>query len=92
MREWNPDGRGVREFVAVLKLHQSYPGEVVTQAMKQALEFGTAHLDVVQLCLRLILGGEHNPGSMDRKSYPDFAGVGYQPVNLEQYNLLLSES
>ena len=91
MRARNPDGRGVREFVAVLKLHQSYPGELVTQAVKQALELGTAHLDGVQLCLRQILGGEHIPGSMDMKSYPDFAGVGNQPVNLEQYNLLLSE-
>lgn len=91
MRARNPDGRGVREFVAVLKLHQSYPGELVAQAVKQALELGTAHLDGVQLCLRQILGGEHIPGSMDMKSYPDFAGVGNQPVNLEQYNLLLSE-
>jgi len=90
MRERNPDGRGVREFVAVLKLHQSYPGEAVAQAVKQALELGTDHLDGVQLCLRQILGSEILPGSMDMESYPDFAGVGNQPVNLEQYNQLLS--
>jgi transposase len=89
MRERRPDGRGVQEFVAVLKLHQSYPGEAVAQAVKQALDLGTTHLDGIRLCLRQILGGEPDPGCMDMAAYPDFAKVGNQPVNLEQYNLLL---
>ncbi|MFQ6101920.1 MAG: hypothetical protein ACE5OS_11905 [Anaerolineae bacterium] len=53
--QW-PDGRGVREFVRILKLHQNYPADLVTQAVEQALAYGCAHVDGVKLCLHQLLG------------------------------------
>ena len=52
LRQKQPEGRGVREFIAILKLHQEYPAGLVEQAVCQALELGAAHLDGVRLCLR----------------------------------------
>jgi transposase len=39
--EW-PDGRGIREFIQVLKLHQQAPAALVQQAIEQALSYGSA--------------------------------------------------
>jgi len=89
MQARNPDGLGVREFVAVLKLHNDYPGESVALAVRQALELGAAHLDGVQLCLRQLLAEKSLPGPLSMTPLPEFAGVGNQPLNLEQYNQLL---
>jgi transposase len=90
MQARNPDGRGVREFVAVLKLHNDHPGESVALAVRQALELGAAHLDGVQLCLRQLLGEKSLPDPLNMVPFPEFAGVGNQPLHLEQYNQLLS--
>ena len=45
-------GRGLREFLAILKLHLDHPAEHVEQAIHAALALGAAHLDGVELCLR----------------------------------------
>ena len=84
-----PGGEGVREFIAILKLHQVYPAEQVAQAIHAALELGAAHLDGVQMCLR-----ESQPQLFSLTSQawlprPELAEIGCQPVNLEQYNQLL---
>jgi len=83
-----PDGSGVREFVAILKLHRDHPAEMVDRAVKQALDLGAAHLDGVQLCLRQILSPHESPPALVL-DHPKLAAVGYQPVHLEQYNQLL---
>jgi len=86
--QW-PDGRGVREFVRILKLHQDYPGEVVTQAIGQALEYGCAHADGVQLCLHQLM----HPGSpmapMDLASWPQLVDVGTHSPDVRRYDQLL---
>ena len=82
------DGSGVREFVAILKLHRDHPAEMVDRAVKQALDLGAAHLDGVQLCLRQILSPQESPPTLVL-NHPKLAAVGYQPVRLEQYNQLL---
>lgn len=88
LRQHKPDGKGVREFIAILKLHRSYPEETVYQAVQQALEMGAPHLDGVQLCLRQLISPVLPQPSLEL-SHPKLASVGNQPVHLEQYNQLL---
>jgi transposase len=88
LRQTKPDGRGVREFVAILKLHRDHPADMVNRAVKQALDLGAAHLDGVQLCLRQLLSPQEYPPALVL-DHPKLASVGYQPVYLEQYNQLL---
>jgi transposase len=88
LRQNKPDGSGIREFIAILKLHRNYPEETVHRAVQQALEMGAAHLDGVQLCLRQLVSPREIPPSLEL-SHPQLASVGNQPVHLEQYNRLL---
>jgi hypothetical protein len=88
LRQNKADGSGLREFIAILKLHRSYPEAVVNHAVRQALEMGAAHLDGVQLCLRQLVSPQTLPTSLDL-AHPKLAAVGNQPVHLEQYNQLL---
>jgi transposase len=88
LRENKPDGSGIREFIAVLKLHRSYPEEKVQQAVRQTLELGAAHFDGVQLCLRQLVSSQALPTALDLTN-SKLAAVGNQPVHLEQYNQLL---
>ncbi|MHB8779648.1 MAG: IS21 family transposase [Anaerolineales bacterium] len=88
LRQTKPDGSGVREFVAILKLHRDHPADMVNRAVKQALDLGAAHLDGVQLCLRQLLSPQECPPALVL-DHPKLASVGYQPVYLEQYNQLL---
>ena len=89
LRESKPDGRGVREFLEILKLHQKHPGNLVAQAIEMALELGAAHLDGVQLCLRQLLEPEPRTRSLDLSSHPELVQVGNQPLDLGQYDRLL---
>ena len=91
LRKNKPDGRGVREFVAILKLHRNHPAEVVERAVKQALDLGAAHLDGVQLCLRQLLSPQESPPTLVL-DHPKLVSVGSQPIRLEQYNQLLEAS
>jgi transposase len=88
LRQRQPDGRGIREFVSVLKLHQDYPAEQVEQAVHQALAMGAAHLDGVRLYLRQMQAVPETriPVELSR---PELAALGSQPIHLEQYNQLL---
>ena len=88
LRKAKPDGSGVREFVAILKLHRDHPADMVDRAVKQSLDLGAAHLDGVKLCLRQILSPQESPTTI-ALDHPKLALVGYQPVRLEQYNQLL---
>jgi transposase len=89
LRENQPDGRGVREFLEILKLHQEYPEKIVTQAIERALELGAAHLDGVQLCLRQLLEPEPQTRTLDLSSHSEWVHVGNQPLDLGQYDRLL---
>lgn len=88
LRQTKPNGSGVREFVAILKLHRDHPTEMVHRAVKQALDLGAAHLDGVQLCLRQLLSPQESPPVLVL-DHPKLATVGGQPIRLEQYNQLL---
>ena len=88
LRQRWPDGRGVREFIAILKLHSEYPGEYVEQAVRDAVELGASHLDGVRLCLRQLLEKHQVLPSLNLTDHPALATVGQQPVNLGQYDQL----
>lgn len=88
LRQNRPDGSGIREFIAILKLHGDYSPEMVDRAVHQALELGAAHLDGVQLCLRQLVSPQDVPPLL-ALTHPRLAMVGYQPVDLKQYNQLL---
>lgn len=90
LRRNKPDGQGVREFIAILKLHRTYPQETVHRAVQQALALGAAHLDGVQLCLRQLIAPPEVLPALTL-AHPKLASVGNQPVHLEQYNRLLEE-
>jgi len=89
LRENKPEGRGVREFLEILKLHQEHPEKQVEQAIEMALALGAAHLDGVQLCLRQLLEPKAQPKSLDLSLHPELVRVGNQPVELGQYDRLL---
>lgn len=86
--QW-PDGRGIREFVRVLKLHQEYPAELVEQAVRQALAYGCAHADGVQLCLHQLLNPQGPLLSLDLADQPQLSGVELPAPDLSCYDQLL---
>jgi transposase len=85
-----PDGRGVKEFIAVLKLHREYPAEQVQQAVQAALELGAASLDGVTLCLRQIQHAQPQFHALEAERFANLAAFGNQPVNLQQYDRLVA--
>jgi len=86
--QW-PDGRGVREFVRILKLHQDHPADLVAQAVGQALEYGCAHADGVQLCLRQLMHPESPLAPIDLTQWPELEGVAIPAPDLQRYDQLL---
>jgi transposase len=90
LRQRWPDGRGLREFLAILKLHESHTPEALVEAIQAALNLGAVHLDGVRLCLRQLAAGQTPVGRLDLSDQPALAHIGEQPVNLEQYDTLLA--
>jgi transposase len=89
MQASKPEGRGVREFLSVLKLHKDYPAKVIEKAVYMALELGAVHQDGVELCLRQILEPDTKPEPLDLSDYPKLKNIGEQPLDLQQYERLL---
>ncbi len=83
------DGRGVREFVRILRLHEQYPASLVEQAVTQALEYGCIHADGVALCLRQIQQPETAVAALDLADHPRLAGEIAAP-DLRRYEQLLA--
>jgi hypothetical protein len=90
LQERFPEGQGVREFVAILKLHLEYPAKEVEQAVHTAIELGAAHLDGVKLCLSQQQTEMETAASpLDLSKLPRLTNYGSQPLDLQQYDLLL---
>ncbi|MCA8939617.1 MAG: IS21 family transposase [Planctomycetes bacterium] len=87
-RQW-PEGRGIREFVTILQLHQHHSAELIAAAITQALEHHCAHADGVQLCLHQLLTPEIPSVVLDLQHRPHLLGLGEQAVNLAQYDALV---
>ena len=86
--QW-PDGRGVREFVRILKLHRDHPTDLVAQAVGQALEYGCAHVDGVQLCLRQLKHPELPVAPIELTQWPELEVVAIPAPDLQRYDQLL---
>ncbi len=87
--QYPDDGRGVREFIRILGLHQTYPVDLIEQAVKQSLEFNCAHADGVALCLRQISHPDPAQAELDLSGHPKLSSVGQQKVDLAQYDSFL---
>lgn len=85
-----PDGRGIREFIRILQLHQSYPAPLIDQAIEHALTVGCVHAEGVLLCLHQLLHPEQPPPTLDLRAQPQLAQIGAQPIDLQMYEALLS--
>jgi transposase len=85
-----PEGGGVKEFIAVLKLHREYSAEQVQQAVHAALELGAASLDGVSLCLRQLQHTQSQFPALEAERFANLAAFGNQPVNLAQYDRLVA--
>jgi transposase len=88
LKQW-PDGRGIREFIQVLKLHQDYPAELIEQAVTQALHYQCAHLDGIKLCLCQLRQSDTPPAPLDLSQLAHLQQFGQQPTLLSQYDQLL---
>jgi hypothetical protein len=84
-----PDGRGVKEFIAVLKLHREHPADQIEHAVQAALELGAASLDGVLLCLHQLQYAQPEFQSLEAERFASLAAFGNQPVNLQQYDRLV---
>lgn len=98
LREKWPEGRGVREFVRILQLHQDYPASLVERAVEQALLYGCVHFDGVTHCLsQLITPATALPALtgldlVKLEEHPHLqaiGNIGSQPVDLHRYERLL---
>jgi len=89
LRDAHPEGRGVREFVQVLRLHLEHPAPLVEQAIMTALTTGCPHLAGVRLCLHQLLHPVVMPATLDLTDQPQLVTVGTQPINLACYDQLL---
>jgi transposase len=86
-----PDGRGVREFVQILQLHQAYPASLVEQAVSAALEYGCVHAQGVRLCLNQLRLPQQLPLPLDLEgtTLASLQHSGGQPVDLQVYDRLI---
>jgi transposase len=89
MQQAQPAGQGIREFIAMLKLHQTCPAALVEQAVTRAVQTGMFSLDGVKYHLQQALQPQPSALPLDLSPFPKLAAVGCQPVDLQIYNQLL---
>jgi hypothetical protein len=89
LREQWPEGRGVKEFVQVLRLHQQYPARQIERAVEQALSFGCVHFDGVKHCLEHLESPSTAVPLLDLADKPHLAALGNQPIDLARYDQLV---
>jgi hypothetical protein len=86
--QW-PEGRGVREFIAVLQLHQNHAADLIEQAVQQALAYGCGQADGVKLCLHQLTDPDPHLPSLTLEDQPHLQPLGQQPLDMACYNQLL---
>lgn len=89
LREKWPEGRGVKEFVQVLRLHQQYPAHQIERAVEQALALGCIHFDGVKHCLEHLDVPNLPLPLLDLSDKPHLAVMGSQPIELARYEQLV---
>src|SRR5260370_42669609 len=83
--KWAEGGRGVQEFVRVLRLHEQYPAHLVQQAIEEALAYGCPHLDGVLHCLHQRAADQPVLPEMDLSDHPHLQAVCRQSLDPTQY-------
>ena len=89
LQQSKSEGQGIREFVAILKLHQTYAADLVEQAVEAAVQTGAMSLDGVMYYLQQLTNPLPSPRALDLSCLPQLATIGCQPVDLQVYNQLL---
>jgi len=89
LQESKSDGQGIREFIAILKLHQTWSTDLVEQAIDAAVHTGMLSLDGVRYHLQQLSSPIPLNGTLDLSHLPQLADIGCQPVDLQLYNQLL---
>jgi hypothetical protein len=84
-----PEGRGIKEFVRVLRLHQDTPAALVEQAVTQALSYGCVHFDGVSHCLHQLTHPSSQLAALDLSAHPHLNRIGTQPIDLSCYDQLV---
>jgi transposase len=89
LQKSKPEGQGTREFIAILKLHQTYSADLVEQAVKAAVNTGMPSQDGVMYQLQRLSSLPQSTEPIDLSKLPYLADIGCQPVDLQVYNQLL---
>jgi len=94
LRETWPDGRGIREFIDILQLHKQHSPDLIAQALREALNYSCVHYEGVLLCLNQLLTPSNRPSALDlsAQGLSHLQQAGSQPLNLQQYDLLIGEN
>lgn len=91
LRQQQSAQEAVREFIAVLQLHQTHPAVQVAAAIEAALSSNIPHLAGVTFCLNRLCDATPELSAIDMSAQPQLAAVGSPPVPATQYNQLLQQ-
>jgi hypothetical protein len=91
LQENKPEGQGIREFISILKLHQSYASGMIEKAVDAAVSSGMMGLDGVMYQLQRLVTSTPQIDPLDLRNLPQLANIGCQSVDLRLYNQLLEE-
>lgn len=89
LRDNKPEGQGIREFISLLKLHQTYPSEMLEKATSAAVLNGMMGLDGVMYHLQRLVEPVLQIPAINLSSLPLLENVGCQPVDLHIYDQLV---
>jgi len=89
LQENKPEGQGVREFISVLKLHQSYAPDTIEKAVDAAVSSGMMGLDGVIYQLQRLAAPMPQIVPLNLSKLPQLANIGCQPVDLQIYDQLV---
>ena len=76
-----------------MQLHTQHEASLIEQAIRQALTYGCVHYEGVRLCLNQLLLPETTPSPLDLEvvQLARLQQPGTQPVDLQQYDLLIGD-
>lgn len=78
----------------ILQLHKQHSPDLIAQALREALNYSCVHYEGVLLCLNQLLMPSNRPSSLDLsvQGLSHLQQAGSQPLNLQQYDLLIGEN
>jgi hypothetical protein len=91
LRRQQPGPQAVRQFIAVLQLHETHPAGQVVAAIEEALAHNIPHLEGITFCLHKLRDNAPCLPAVDTTHQPRLAAVGTPPVPASHYNQLLQQ-